>query len=82
MTHWGFKNVYHKEEYGLNKKFYDDSDFKKYHSDHDHFDSFFKAHKGGSHKGGEFKVRAKLSGFELFKMESVVYTKILGLNHL
>ena len=52
----GFKNVYHKEEYGHHKKFYDDYDAKKYHSHYDDFDSHFKAHKGGHHKGGHHKV--------------------------
>ena len=55
----GFKNVYHKEEFGKNKKFYDDSDHKSYYGHHDGFDSFFKAHKGGAFKGGKFKVLIK-----------------------
>ncbi|KAF2343184.1 Protein of unknown function DUF4779, partial [Trinorchestia longiramus] len=52
----GFKNVYHKEEFGQNKKFYDDSDHKSHYGHHDGFDSFFKGHKGGGFGGGSFKV--------------------------
>ena len=48
--------MYHKEEYGHNKKFYDDSDFKKYHSDHHDYNDYFSAHKGGHHKGGNAHV--------------------------
>ncbi|ROT63142.1 hypothetical protein C7M84_018984 [Penaeus vannamei] len=53
----GFKNVYHKEEYGHTKKFYDDSDNKKYHNNYDDLDTYFKAHKGSDYKGGHYKVR-------------------------
>ncbi|XP_037777014.1 filaggrin-2-like [Penaeus monodon] len=51
----GFKNVYHKEEYGHTKKFYDDHDDKKYHSNYDDLDTYFKAHKGSDYKGGHYK---------------------------
>ncbi len=56
----GFKNIYHKEEYGVNKKFYDDGDFKKYHNNHDDFDKYYSGYKGAHHKGGSHKVRPSM----------------------
>lgn len=56
MVVQGGKNVYHKEEYHHNKKFYDDHDSKKYHNKYDDLDSYFKAHKGKDYKGGHYKV--------------------------
>nr|XP_027232463.1 serine/threonine-protein phosphatase 1 regulatory subunit 10-like [Penaeus vannamei] len=66
----GFKNVYHKEEYGHTKKFYDDSDNKKYHNNYDDLDTYFKAHKGSDYKGGHYKNEWRLQSLSnYFRVE-------------
>lgn len=66
----GFHKVYHKEEFGHKKKFWDNKDHKKHYKTYDHLDKYFKKHNAGHHKGKKYKVR-KFSA--LYKIKSIIH---------
>ena len=71
----GFKKVYHFEESGRQKKFYDDYDHKKYHYDHDDYDQYYKHHDHKDYKGDEFKVKTIFQNF-LFLQSAILFVSI------
>ena len=64
----GFHNLYHKEEFGHKKKFFDNAGHKKFFKNHDHLDKHFKKHHGGHHKGGHFKVKTESTSVVVFRL--------------